>query len=367
MDAPAIDRLDSFAYRVPTDTPEGDGTLAWDATTVVVVTLHAGTITGTGWTYGSAGCRTVVNAELSPSLLGANPLDIAGTTEAMVRAIRNLGRPGVISSAIAAVDTALWDLKARLLDVPLADLFGRFRDNVPIYGSGGFTTYDDATTARQLEAWVADCGATAVKIKIGESWGSMPERDLHRVALARASIGEDVALYVDANGGYDRKQAVRLGQRLSDEFGVTWFEEPVSSDDLDGLRTVRQHCTADVAAGEYGYDVPYFARMLTAGAVDCLQIDVTRCGGYTEWIRVAALARAHGLDVSGHCAPNLHAHVALSTPHLRHLEYFHDHQRIEAMLFDGSLQPHHGALWPTSAPGHGMVLKPSDAERFRIG
>jgi L-alanine-DL-glutamate epimerase-like enolase superfamily enzyme len=367
MDVPAIDGLDSFVYRVPTDAPEGDGTLAWDATTVTVVTVHAGPVTGTGWTYGSAGCATVVDAELSPTVVGADPLDIAGTTESMVRAIRNLGRPGVVSSAIAAVDTALWDLKARLLDVPLADLFGRCRDRVPIYGSGGFTTYDDPTTARQLEAWVADFGATAVKIKIGESWGSMPERDVHRVALARATIGENVALYVDANGGYDRKQAVRMGQRLFDEFGVIWFEEPVSSDDVDGLRTVRQHCGADVAAGEYGYDLPYFARMLTAGAVDCLQVDVTRCGGYTEWIRAAALARAHGLDVSGHCAPNLHAHVALSTPNLRHVEYFHDHHRIEAMLFDGSLRPHQGALWPNGAPGHGMALKHSDAEPFRTG
>jgi L-alanine-DL-glutamate epimerase-like enolase superfamily enzyme len=367
MDAPAIDGMDTYVYRVPTDAPEGDGTLAWDATTVVVVTVHAGNVTGTGWTYGSAGCATVVEAELSPPVIGADPLDIAGTTESMVRAIRNLGRPGVVSSAIAAVDTALWDLKARLLTVPLGDLFGRCRDSVPIYGSGGFTTYDDATTARQLEAWVADWGAAAVKIKVGESWGSVPERDMHRVALARATVGEHVALFVDANGAYDRKQAVRIGQRLSEEFGVCWFEEPVSSDDLDGLRTVRAHCIADVAAGEYGYDVPYFARMLTAGSVDCLQVDVTRCGGYTEWARAAALARAHGLDVSGHCAPNLHAHVALSTPNLRHVEYFHDHQRIEAVLFDGSLRPHHGALWPNGAHGHGMVLKHSDAEPFRTG
>jgi len=367
MDSPAIDAVDSFVYRVPTDAPEGDGTLAWEATTVVVVTVHVGNVIGTGWTYGSAGCATVVDAELSPTVIGADPMDIAGTTESMVRAIRNLGRPGVVSSAIAAVDTALWDLKARLLDMPLAELFGPCRDSAPIYGSGGFTTYDDATTARQLEAWVADYGATAVKIKIGESWGSMPERDVHRVALARATIGDDVALYVDANGAYDRKQAVRMGQRLFDEFEVTWFEEPVSSDDLEGLCAVRQQCPADVTAGEYGYDVHYFARMLTAGAVDCLQVDVTRCGGYTEWTRVAALARAHGLDVSGHCAPNLHVHVAAATPHLRHLEYFHDHQRIEAMLFDGSLRPHHGALWPTSAPGHGLVLKHSDVEGFRIG
>ncbi|HEX4245283.1 MAG TPA: enolase C-terminal domain-like protein [Acidimicrobiales bacterium] len=364
VDVPAVDELHSCAYRVPTDRPEGDGTLTWDATTVVVVTVRAGDTTGTGWTYGSAGCRTVIESDLVNVVVGTNPLDVTGTNGSMVRAIRNLGRPGVVSSAIAAVDTALWDLKARLLDLPLAVLFGRYRSQVAIYGSGGFTTYDDITTVRQLEGWVADWGANAVKIKIGESWGSEPERDMHRVGLARDAVGTDVDLLVDANGAYGRKQAVRIGQRLVEEHGVSWFEEPLSSDDLEGLRHVRQQCSIDVAAGEYGYDLPYFDRMIAAEAVDCVQVDVTRCGGYTEWLRVANLARARSLDVSGHCAPNLHAHVAGAVPNLRHVEYFHDHYRIESLLFDGSLQPRHGALWPEDTPGHGLVLKASDAEQY---
>jgi L-alanine-DL-glutamate epimerase-like enolase superfamily enzyme len=207
-----------------------------------------------------------------------------------------------------------------------------------------------------------------VKIKIAESWGTCVERDLSRVAFARSVIGDDVELFVDANGGYSRKQAIRLGREMYERYGVVWFEEPVSSDDLAGLREVRDQCALDVAAGEYGYDAIYFARMLEAGAVDCLQIDVTRCGGFTEWLRAAAGAGAHSVSVSGHCAPNLHAHVAIAVPNLRHLEYFHDHHRIEHLLFDGALDPKGGVLRPdVSAPGHGMTLKTADAEEFRSG
>jgi L-alanine-DL-glutamate epimerase-like enolase superfamily enzyme len=293
-------------------------------------------------------------------------LDVAGAWQAMVRAVRNLGRPGLVSCAISAMDTALWDLKAKLLGVPVCRLLGATREEVPIYGSGGFTTYDDATAAAQLQRWVGDWGIPRVKIKIGESWGACEQRDLARISFARSVIGPAVELYVDANGGYRRKQAIRVAHRMA-ESAVSWFEEPVSSDDLAGLREVRDQTTPDTAAGEYGYDLVYFARMVAAGAVDCLQVDVTRCGGITDWLRAAAVAAAHNLDVSGHCAPNLHAHVAASVPNLRHLEYFHDHVRIEGMLFDGALDPRGGVLRPDrECPGLGLVVKHADAEQFRV-
>jgi L-alanine-DL-glutamate epimerase-like enolase superfamily enzyme len=309
----------------------------------------------------------VIDLPLAQVVGGADPMGVTGVHESMVRACRNLGRPGVAASAISAVDIALWDLKARLLGVALADLFGRCRDQVAIYGSGGFTTYDDNQTAAQLRTWVDEWGIQRVKIKIGESWGANQARDRHRVGWARQVIGNDVELYVDANGAYTRKQAVRVGHALAEEFGVVWFEEPVTSDDLVGLREVRDQCRADVAAGEYGYSPNYFVPMITSGAVDCLQVDVTRCGGYTDWLTVAHLAAAHNLDVSAHCAPNLHAHVAGSVPRLRHIEYFHDHHRIEQALFDGALDPRGGSLRPDSdRPGHGLVLRRADAEQYRV-
>jgi L-alanine-DL-glutamate epimerase-like enolase superfamily enzyme len=355
------------AFSIPTDQPEADGTIAWDSTTMVTVGVEAGDQVGLGWTYGATAAAKVIEEKLAGVVQGQDPLDVPGLNEAMARAVRNLGRPGIAACAISAVDTALWDLKAKLVGLPLVRLFGRAHDSVPLYGSGGFTTYDDQTTAAQVERWVGEWGMTRVKIKIGESWGSRPGRDRHRVELVRRLIGDDVELFVDANGGYQRKQAIRLGREMAERHGVTWFEEPVSSDDLVGLREVRDNCPADVAAGEYGYDLSYFSTMVEAEAVDCLQVDVTRCGGYTDWLRAAAVAGAHSLGVSGHCAPNLHAQVAVAAPNLVHLEYFHDHHRIENMLFDGALSPMGGRLTPRlDVNGHGMTLKEPDAERYRV-
>jgi L-alanine-DL-glutamate epimerase-like enolase superfamily enzyme len=361
-----IEDVEARAYAIPTESPEGDGTLAWDSTAMVTVVVRDGADTGLGWTYAAAAGAGLITDRLAPVIKGADPASLPGLAEDMARACRNLGRPGLVACAISAVDIALWDLRARQLALPLADLLGRARDHVPVYGSGGFTTYDDATTVGQLETWVGDWEVPRVKIKVGESWGSQVERDLHRVALARRVIGS-AELYVDANGAYPAKVARRLASRMYDEYGVTWFEEPVSSDDLRGLADIRAATDVDVAAGEYGYTLDYFAKMLQAGAVDCLQADVTRCGGITVWRQVAALAAAYQLQISGHCAPNLHAHVAASIPNLRHVEYFHDHHLIETRFFDGPLAPTGGCMTPDlSRPGHGLSMRQAALAPYRV-
>lgn len=360
-----IERVTAAAYRVPTDRPEGDGTLAWDATTLVVALVDAEGVMGTGWTYAPAAAAAFIGDALAEVVTGADPLAIPSIWAALTRRVRNAGRPGIAGYAVSAVDVALWDLKARLLGTSLAELFGTARERVPLYGSGGFTTYPDEATVAQLTRWVHELGIPRVKIKIGESYGTRADRDLHRVALARRVIGDDTELYVDANGGYTAKQAVRQAERMR-EHEVRWFEEPVSSDDLAGLRLVRSLVTADVAAGEYGSDVAYFTRMCRAEAVDCLQADATRCGGYTGWFAAAAVAAGHNLQVSAHCAPNLHLPAAAATPNLRHIEWFHDHQRIEAELFDGAADPTGGQARPnTGAPGHGLTLRTEAARAYR--
>ncbi len=364
---PAVQGLDAAVYVVPTDAPEADGTLAWDKTTLVLVTARAGGQRGIGWSYTAAAAAALVTGILSGVVAGRDAMDVPGANEAMARALRNVGRPGLGAMALSAADIALWDLKARLLGCPVAGLIGRARHDVPVYGSGGFTTYDEARTREQLTGWVGKDRIPRVKIKIGESWGGNEPRDLARVALAREVIGPDAELYVDANGGYSAGQAVRVARQM-DNFGVTWFEEPVSSQDLAGLAAVRRQVRPDVTAGEYSWSLADSARLLEAGAVDCLQLDVTRCGGITEFLRGAALAAAHNVQVSGHCAPNLHAHVGVAVPNLRHLEYFHDHQRIERMFFDGALDPEGGTLTPDPGrPGLGLELRSGDAERYRDG
>jgi L-alanine-DL-glutamate epimerase-like enolase superfamily enzyme len=365
VSSPVVESVEAAAYVVPTDQPEADGTFAWDSTTLVLVQVRAGGETGTGWTYGSTACESVVAHDLTPVVLGRGALSPRASWVAMVHALRNTGRPGVAGMALSAVDLALWDLAARLLEQPLHRLLGAVRDEVPVYGSGGFTTYDEETLVRQLGGWVHDDGIPRVKIKIGEAGGTRQERDLQRIAQARGAIGPTAELYVDANGGYTVGQAERVAARFA-EHDVRWFEEPVSSDDLDGLRAVRGHTPADVAAGEYGFDLVYFERMSAARAVDCLQVDVTRCGGPTELLRVAAVAAAHGLEVSGHCAPHAHVDALAAVPNLRHLEWFHDHVRIEQALFDGCRSPVGGALPVGQAPGHGLSWRPDAAERFRV-
>jgi L-alanine-DL-glutamate epimerase-like enolase superfamily enzyme len=273
------------------------------------------------------------------------------------------GRQGIAATAISAVDTALWDLKARLLELPLVKLLGACREEVPVYGSGGFTSYPPERLEAQLAGWVEE-GIRAVKMKVGTE----PSQDRERVRVARGAIGPETELFVDANGAYDRKQAIGFAETFAG-LGASWFEEPASSDDLEGLRLIRDRAPAgmDITAGEYGYDLVYFRRMLEAGAVDVLQPDATRCAGITGFLQAAALCQAHGVPLSAHTAPAIHVHPCCAAPGVRHLEWFHDHVRIEAMLFEGAPRPVNGVLRPdTSRPGLGLELKASEAARFAL-
>lgn len=357
----AIEKIEVSAYVIPTDFPESDGTLAWDKTTIVVVIASAGGTQGIGYTYADIGTAKLIQTLLASIIERRNAMDISGAWIAMLQATRNLSHCGIASMAISAVDVALWDLKARLLQLPLVKLFGAVRESVPIYGSGGFTSYSLDQLQRQLSGWV-DAGISMVKMKVGRN----PADDPLRVARARKAIGPHACLFVDANGAYTRKQALRLASQFRDQ-KVTWFEEPVSSDDLDGLRLIRDRAPEgmDIAAGEYGYTPTYFRRMLDAGAVDVLQADATRCNGFTGFLHAGALCLARSMPLSGHTAPLLHAHVGCAVPSLKHVEYFHDHSRIERMFFAGALEPQNGTLNPDlNRDGLGIELRRSDVVRY---
>lgn len=358
-----IATLDVSAYLVPTDGPESDGTLEWQHTLLVLAEVEAGGQRGLGYTYASCGAAYVIKELLADIVVGHDALAVEETWWAMLHAVRNIGRPGVAAMGVSAVDAALWDLKSRLLNLPLVTLLGAVRDAVPVYGSGGFITYDDARLERQLAGWVAD-GIPRVKMKIGRDI----VRDRERISSVRRAIGDQAELFVDANGGYSAKQALRLAEDIVD-LGVTWFEEPVSSDDLDGLQFLRNRVPApiDIAAGEYGYDLFYFRHMLAAQAVDVLQADATRCGGITGFLKIATLCEAQPLAYSAHCAPSLHLHPCCAAAPLRHLEYFYDHARIEQLFFDGAIKPVAGMLQPDrSRPGFGLELKRADAQRYAV-
>jgi L-alanine-DL-glutamate epimerase-like enolase superfamily enzyme len=361
--AAPIEAIEVRAATIPTDAPESDGTFEWDRTTIVLVVARAGAEAGVGWTYADVATARLARDSLAPRVAGIDAFHVEAAYVAMVQAVRNLGRRGVAAMAISAVDAALWDLKARLCGLPLFRLLGAARHAVDAYGSGGFTSYPVEQLQSQLGQW-AEAGFRMVKMKIGRDAAA----DLARVAAARSAIGPKVRLFVDANGAYSRKQALAQAARFA-EAGVTWLEEPVSSDDLDGLRVLRDRAPAgmDVAAGEYGYDPAYFRRMLEAGAVDVLQADATRCGGPTGFLRAAALCDAFEVPLSAHCGPQLHAHLCCAASRARHVEWFHDHERIERMLFDGAIQPDGGRLRPDPLrAGVGVEVRWAELERHEI-
>ncbi|HEX4164089.1 MAG TPA: enolase C-terminal domain-like protein [Bryobacteraceae bacterium] len=361
--SPKIESIQVSVYTVPTETPESDGTFQWDKTSLVVVEILAGGLKGLGYSYADAATAHLIDASLAPKLVGYTALAIGACWREMVEQIRNLGRPGIASMAIAAVDNALWDLKGKILDVSVAALLGLVRTGILAYGSGGFTSYSDAQLRKQLGGW-AEAGFRAVKMKIGRDASG----DIDRVRVARQAIGPGVQLFVDANGAYARKQALYQAHRFRDH-DVTWFEEPVSSDDLEGLRLIRDHGPAgmDIAAGEYGYDAWYFRRMLEAGAVDVLQADATRCAGITGFLAADGLCASRSMPLSAHTAPSIHAHACCGAQRAINVEYFYDHARIEKMAFDGALEIKDGLLRPDlTRPGFGLIFKQPDMQPYLV-
>jgi L-alanine-DL-glutamate epimerase-like enolase superfamily enzyme len=352
-------KVSARAYTVPTEAPESDGTLEWDSTTIVVVEVGDGGERGLGYTYSDAAAAQVVDSVLAPCVEGGDPMAPPAVWARMRRAVRNLGGEGIAAMAIAAVDIAIWDLRAKLLGLSLVDSLGRRREEIAAYGSGGFTSLEGEELARHLRGFV-DQGFGAVKMKVGRD----PDADRERLTTAREAIGSDVALMVDANGAFERREALRQSQVYA-ESGVVWLEEPVSSEDLDGLAWLRDRVPTDieVAAGEYLWDVAEAARM--APCVDVLQADVTRCGGITGVLRLDGICAAAGTPFSAHCAPQASAHLCCAMQSAASVEYFADHARLEPMLFDGAIQPVAGRLRPDpDRPGLGLTLR-DDAARFR--
>lgn len=362
-----IERVSVSAYRVPTDGPDGletDGTLAWDSTTLIVVEVTAAGKVGLGYSYGDVSAAHVIDSRLKHVLIGQDPFQCGLLWKRQQQLLRNDGRSGVAALAMSATDIALWDLKARLLETAVYQLLGGFRSSVEAYGSGGFCNYSLDRLTHQLSEF-ARLGVRAVKIKTSRD----PERDPQRLTACRSVLGDAVTLMADANGALSRKRALYWAHRFHEEWNVSWFEEPVSSEDRSGLRQLRDRSPAglEIAAGEYGFVLRDFVDLLEAGSVDCLQADVTRAGGLTGLRQVGALCRAYSLELSAHCAPSVSMHAMCGIETARHVEYFHDHARIEHLLFDGAATPVDGQLRPDPARlGFGLELKRADAERYRI-
>ena len=303
---PLIEAITVGAYTVPTDAPEADGTLAWDATTLVLVQvarrrpgrhrldLRPGRLRRR-WST-----DLLADGRAGPGRVGRRrALARRWSAPSATPAAR-----ASVGYAISAVDVALWDLKARLLDLPAAPAARRRpRRRCRSTAAAASPPTTTAQLRDQLTGWTQNRASRGSRSRSGSPGARDRARDLARIAQARDVDRRRTSSCTSTPTAPTSASRPSASIRAAAEQDVTWFEEPVSSDDLDGLREVRDAVTPDVAAGEYGYDLAYFRRMCAAGAVDCLQADVSRCGGITEWLRVAAVAAAHGLDISGHCAP----------------------------------------------------------------
>jgi L-alanine-DL-glutamate epimerase-like enolase superfamily enzyme len=358
-----IKNIKVSAFKIPTDYPESDGTFIWDSTTMILVEIDAGSKTGIGYTYTSEAAAQIIKNTFADILLNKNSLDIDLCWQEMIKAVRNMGSRGIAANAVSAVDNALWDLKAKLFNIPLVTLLGQVRNGCEIYGSGGFTSYEINKLQQQLGNWAME-GIKKVKMKIGRN----PADDPDRVKAAREAIGNDCLLYVDANGAYTVRQAISQAEKFAD-YKISWFEEPVSSDDLQGLNFIRNNLppNIEVAAGEYGYNIFYFRRMLEEQAVDVLQADATRCLGISGFLRTAHLCESFNLPLSAHTAPLIHLHPCCSSSIVRDIEYFHDHVRIEKMFFEGFPAQQKGLMIPDlSAPGIGVEIRRQDIKKYEV-
>jgi len=365
-DGSSIAALDTMVLRIPTAGPEADGTLEWRTTTMLIVeaVTESGS-RGIGYSYTSAAAGVVVAEQLVEVVVGRQPSEALQAWDGMARAVRNVGLPGIAAAAISAVDTALWDLRARLAGLPLFRFIGAHRTEVPIYGSGGFTSASERELTEQLTGWVAQ-RIPRVKMKIGLQGGTRPDADVARVRAVREAIGVEAELFVDANGAYTRRLAVEQAHRLA-EHGVSYFEEPVPQRRLRDLRAIRAAAPMAIAAGEYSYTREDTRDLLASGAVDVVQADATRCLGVTGWMEAASMAAGHATPFSAHTAPSLHVHLGCAAPAIAHIEWFADHVRVESMVFDGVVSPVGGYLRPDpSAPGLGLAIRHQDVEQWRI-
>ena len=352
-----IDRLDVAAFRIPTDAPESDGTFAWDSTTLVVVEVEAGGVRGCGYSYADLATATLVRDSLRDLVVGRDAMAVPAVWAALVAKVRNVGRRGIASMAISAVDNALWDLKARLLDLPLVTLLGAVRDRVAVYGSGGFTSYDTGRLESQLGGWV-EAGIRRVKMKVGRA---RLAEDIERVRAMRAHLGAGFPLMVDANMRWSVDEAIRAARALR-EADPVWLEEPTIPDDVPGHARIVREGGLPIAAGENLHTLYEFRALIAAGGVTFPEPDVTNCGGITAFLKICHLAEAFNLPVTSHGAHDVTVHLLAAVSNRSYLEahgFGLDRYIAEPLRIDG------GAAVAPDRPGHGVEFDWKSLDRVR--
>ena len=360
-----IRSVDALKVSVPLDRPVRFATrvVSHRDFTVVRIETDEGTI-GHGLTWWNHPAD-VVKRLLAQHLLGKDPLDIDNLWQAMYKEVYRERKGGAIC-AISAVDIALWDIKSKHQGVPLYRLLGGTREKIPAYASDGYYREGEGPSqlVEELTRYRKLGGFSSAKIKVG---GVPLEGDLKRVKAIRDAFGYDFELMVDANNAYDQQGAIEAGHGY-ERFKVRWFEEPVWPDDLEGAAAVCAALEVPVAQGELEYLVSGFQEIIHHRAADILQPDVVMCGGITEFLRIASLARTHNLPIAPHAQHDLSAQLVASIPNGLNVEYFYKEADImkDTMLFKSTLQPRDGFLTPSNEPGVGFAIDEGRVNEFIV-
>ncbi len=322
-------------------------------------------VEGLGIGQASPGVRDVVEKGLKGLLLDEDPFNIEKLWDEMFRAVRGYGRKGVALCALSAIDIGLWDLKAKALQLPLYRLLGEYSNEVPIYGSGGWTHYSSDELVDEMTGYVEQ-GVKRLKMKVGKESGRSEREDIDRVAAVRKAVGDDVALYVDANNGYYAKQAIYMAAEF-EQSQVGWFEEPVTADDIAGLAEVKRASTIPIASGEHEFSKYGFKELLSQGAVDIVQADVGRVGGVTEWLKVAHMAQAFNVPMTTHGFEQVSLHLGCAITNLKAIEELKIERDADEVWYTELPEQRDGMSAPfRDRPGLGLELDPYAVERWSV-
>ncbi|HET7558859.1 MAG TPA: mandelate racemase/muconate lactonizing enzyme family protein [Limnochordia bacterium] len=350
-------------YRVPPHRPIHDAIQQFEQMELITVALTTESgARGLGFTYtigrGGLAVKSLLDTAIVPLLLGEDALSSERIWEKLWWELHWVGRSGIFSLAQSAVDIALWDLKARALNVPLARLLGGYRERVPAYNTdGGWLNH----TVEQLVAESVELvarGFSALKIKVGKD---RLGEDVERLEAVRKAIGPGVGLMVDANMRFTAAEAIRRG-RAYEPFDLGWFEEPLEADDVGGHVELQRHLSVPIAVGESLYNRYAFSEYVRCGGARILQPDACRLGGVTEWLRTAALAHAHNMHVAPHFVMELHVHLAAAVPNARWVEYIPFLDRV----VQEPLRLKDGHLEVPDRPGHGIHFDWPRLESLRV-
>ena len=324
--------------------------------TVVRITTDQG-LEGIGITYHEVGGEATValiQRNMAPKLMGRDPFETEVLWQEFFGYLRGVGRKGLMYCALSAVDIALWDLKGKIIGMPLFRLLGGNKTEVPVYSSGGWTSYSDEELVEEMTGMVAQ-GYRMIKFKVGVEGGHNTRRDRERVRKVREAVGPDIKLLLDANNCWDAATAVQFANTIR-EYDILLFEEPVFADDIPGLARFKRGTDIPLATGEHEYTKFGARDLLMAGAADIVQIDGTRTGGFTEMLKIAALTQAWNVKFAPHAMENIHLHLVSAIPNAPFLERLFLFEDLTAHVFKDAPKPVGGMMTIPDLPGLGLAL-----------